>query len=59
MKTGKFTPELRERAVRMVLEHRADHLVQIGPSRVDLPEFLMFGFTGCPLSGRMAISRPS
>jgi len=44
MKTDKFTPELRDRAVRMVLEHRADHLVQIGPSRVDRPEFLMFGF---------------
>jgi len=43
MKADKFTPELRERAARMVLEHRADHLVQIGPSRVDLPEFLMFG----------------
>ena len=28
MKTGKFTPELRERAVRMVLEHRADHASQ-------------------------------
>ena len=25
MKTSKFTPKLRERAVRMVLEHRADH----------------------------------
>jgi transposase-like protein len=24
MKTSKFNPELRERAVRMVLEHRAD-----------------------------------
>jgi transposase-like protein len=28
MKTSKFTPELRERAVRMVLEHRADHSSQ-------------------------------
>ena len=28
MKTGKFAPELRERAVRMVLEHRADHSSQ-------------------------------
>jgi len=28
MKTCKFTPELRERAVRMVLEHRADHSSQ-------------------------------
>jgi len=28
MKTSKFTPELRERAVRMVLEHRADHASQ-------------------------------
>jgi len=28
MKTSKFTPELRERDVRMVLEHRADHSSQ-------------------------------
>ena len=28
MKNSKFTPELRERAVRMVLEHRADHSSQ-------------------------------
>jgi len=28
MKTSKFTPELRERAVRIVLEHRADHSSQ-------------------------------
>jgi len=28
MKSSKFTPELRERAVRMVLEHRADHSSQ-------------------------------
>jgi transposase-like protein len=28
MKTSKFTPELRERAVRMVREHRADHSSQ-------------------------------
>jgi len=28
MKTSKFTPELRERAVRMVLEHRTDHSSQ-------------------------------
>jgi len=28
MKTSKFSPELRERAVRMVLEHRADHSSQ-------------------------------
>ncbi len=28
MKTSKFTPELRERAVRMVFEHRADHSSQ-------------------------------
>jgi len=28
MKTSKFTPELRERAVRMVLEHRAYHSPQ-------------------------------
>jgi len=28
MKTRKFTPELRERAVRMVLEQRADHSSQ-------------------------------
>ena len=28
MKTSKFTPESRERAVRMVLEHRADHSSQ-------------------------------
>jgi transposase-like protein len=28
MKASKFTPELRERAVRMVLEHRADHSSQ-------------------------------
>ena len=25
MQTSKFTPELRERTVRMVLEYRADH----------------------------------
>jgi transposase len=28
MKTSKFNPELRELAVRMVLEHRADHSSQ-------------------------------
>jgi transposase-like protein len=28
MKTDKFTPELRERAARMVLEHRADQSSQ-------------------------------
>jgi transposase-like protein len=28
MKTSKFPPELRERAVRMILEHRADHSSQ-------------------------------
>jgi len=28
MKTSKFTPEFRQRAVRMVFEHRADHSSQ-------------------------------
>jgi transposase-like protein len=34
-KTAKFSPEVRERAVRMVIGHRYDHVLQWGGDRLD------------------------
>ena len=39
MKTNKrYAPEVRERAVRMVLEHRGDYALPVGNYRVDFKQ---------------------